>query len=200
LVGLLQIPDDPAMLLVLGNALQGQGQTVAAIAQYRIALALRPADPDILNSLGGTSYDRADQRRSVRLEQFRHLVMPEISLVSLQKGAAAQQVAGFPIINWTAELSDMADTAALVGALDLVISVDTAVAHPAGALGQPIWLLNRRDFDWRWLVAGEGSAWYPSLRQFRQPVAGDWATPIGAMAQARQDDNTSRKLQTFGKD
>ena len=150
--------------------------------------------------LGGTSYDRADLRRSVRLEQFRPLVMPGISLVSLQKGVAAQQTAGFPISDWTAELPDMAETAALIAALDLVISVDTAVAHLAGALGHPIWLLNRFDCDWRWSVIGDGSAWYKSLRQFRQPIAGDWATPIARMAAALVTHNTSQKLQTFRKD
>jgi len=150
--------------------------------------------------LGGTSYDRADQRRSVRLEQFRPLAMPGVSLVSLQKGAAAQQTAGFPISDWTTDLSDMAETAALVSALDLVISVDTAVAHLAGALGRPVWLLNRFDCDWRWGVTGEESIWYKSLRQFRQPSRGDWATPIAQMITALVADNTSQKFQMRGKD
>jgi len=150
--------------------------------------------------LGGTSYDRADQRRSVRLEQFRPLAMPGVSLVSLQKGAAAQQTAGFPISDWTTDLSDMAETAALVSALDLVISVDTAVAHLAGALGRPVWLLNRFDCDWRWGVTGEESIWYKSLRQFRQPSRGDWATPIAQMITALDTDNTSQKFQMRGKD
>ena len=153
--------------------------------------------------LGGTSYDRADLRRSVALEQFRPLVTPGISLVSLQKGAAARQVAGFPIVDWGHELGDMAETAALVSALDLVISVDTAVAHLAGALGRPVWLLNRFDCDWRWLAVGDNSVWYDSLRQFRQPTAGDWTTPIARMAMALHTTEfrhkTSPNCQTFGK-
>ncbi len=136
--------------------------------------------------LGGTSYDRADLRRSVRLAQFHPLALPGVSLVSLQKGPASAQVAGFPISDWTADLSDMAETAALIMTLDLVISVDTAVAHLAGALGRPVWLLNRFDCDWRWLVTGDSSVWYGSLRQFRQPIAGDWATPIAQMQMALQ--------------
>jgi ADP-heptose:LPS heptosyltransferase len=76
--------------------------------------------------------------------------------------------------DWTHELADFADTAALTEALDLVISVDTSVLHLAGALGKPVWLLNRFDTCWRWLLDRDDSPWYPSLRQFRQPNAGDW--------------------------
>jgi hypothetical protein len=68
----------------------------------------------------------------------------------------------------------MADTAALVAALDLVISVDTAVVHLAGALGRPTWLLNRFDSCWRWMRDRDDSPWYPGLRQFRQAAPGDW--------------------------
>ena len=77
-----------------------------------------------------------------------------------------------------------AQTAAAIEQLDLVISVDTAVAHLAGALGKPVWLLNRWDTDWRWLLGREDSPWYPSLRQFRQPAPGDWEGAIRLLAQA----------------
>lgn len=136
--------------------------------------------------LGGTSYDHADSRRSIHLEQLRPLVMPGVALVSLQKGAGARQVRDFPITDWSREFDDMAETAALILALDLVISVDTSVAHLAGALGAQVWLLNRFDCDWRWLVAGQTSVWYQTLRQFRQPVAGNWATPIAELKEALQ--------------
>jgi tetratricopeptide (TPR) repeat protein len=76
-----------------------------------------------------------------------------------------------------AELGDFADTAALIEALDLIITVDTAIAHLAGALGKPIWLLNRFAACWRWLQEGSHSVWYPTLRQFRQTNVGDW-TPV----------------------
>jgi hypothetical protein len=80
--------------------------------------------------------------------------------------------------DWTAELSDFADTAALIDGLDLVIGVDTAVVHLAGAMGKPVWLLNRFDSCWRWLRGRDDSPWYPSLTQFRQPAPGDAASVI----------------------
>ena len=88
--------------------------------------------------------------------------------------------------DFTADLHDFADTAALIDGLDLVISVDTAVAHLAGALGKPVWLLNRFDTCWRWLLARDDSPWYPALRQFRQPSPGDWHSVIGAARDALQ--------------
>ncbi|MGG5821163.1 glycosyltransferase family 9 protein [Falsiroseomonas sp. HW251] len=86
-----------------------------------------------------------------------------------------------------AEIGDFADTAALVAGLDLVITVDTAIAHLAGALGRPLWLLNRFDTDWRWGIGRADSAWYPSLRQFRQPARGDWASVVARAAGALRD-------------
>jgi ADP-heptose:LPS heptosyltransferase len=83
--------------------------------------------------------------------------------------------------DWTSELNDFADTAALVSVLDLVISVDTAVAHLAGALGKPVWLLNRFDPCWRWLLHRADSPWYPTLQQFRQPRPGDWDATLASV-------------------
>jgi ADP-heptose:LPS heptosyltransferase len=88
------------------------------------------------------------------------------------------------LVDVTEELGDFVDTAALVAALDLVISVDTAVAHQAGALGKPVWLLNRFDTCWRWLKGRDDSPWYAGLRQFRQPAPGDWDTVMQAAAAA----------------
>lgn len=123
-----------------------------------------------------------DRRRSVPPALFDVLPTADISFVSLQKVPVAKP--GLKLTDWTGELQDFADTAALIVNLDLIISVDTAVAHLAGALGKPVWLLNRFDADWRWLLEGEGSAWYPSLRQFRQPRLGDWRSVMAAVAQA----------------
>ena len=81
-------------------------------------------------------------------------------------------------------LGDFADTAALLSTLDLVITVDTVVAHLAGALGKPVWLLNRFDTDWRWLLNRDDSPWYPTLRQFRQSSPGEWTSVIGAVRDA----------------
>jgi hypothetical protein len=120
-----------------------------------------------------------EQRRSMRLEQMSPLgAIDGVTLVSLQKGEPASQTQlpppGLFIYDWTEELADFADTAALVAALDLVISVDTAVAHLAGALGKPVWLLNCHDHCWRWLCGREDTPWYPTMRLFKQPRPGDW--------------------------
>ena len=102
----------------------------------------------------------------------------ECSFVSLQKGEAAEQAKSPPprltLHDWTDELNDFSDTAALIEALDLVVAVDTSVIHLAGALGKPVWLLNRADTDWRWGRDRDDSQWYPTLRQFRQTRLGDW--------------------------
>jgi ADP-heptose:LPS heptosyltransferase len=75
-------------------------------------------------------------------------------------------------------MTDFADTAALIANLDLVISVDTAVAHLAAAIGKPVWLLDRFDSCWRWLSGRRDSPWYPTLRLYRQPSPGDWETVL----------------------
>ena len=76
------------------------------------------------------------------------------------------------------ELEDFADTAAVISQLDLVICVDTAVAHLAGALGKPVWLMLQKDPDWRWMLEREDSPWYPTMRLFRQRGYGDWSEVI----------------------
>lgn len=86
--------------------------------------------------------------------------------------------------DYSDKLLNFAETAALVESLDLVISVDTAVAHLAGALNKPVWLLNRWDTDWRWLLQREDSPWYPSLRQFRQTQEEGWDKVVAAVTQA----------------
>ena len=138
-----------------------------------------------------------DQRRSVRLSALAPLAsVPGCSFVSLQVGPPGREArsppAGMILRDPTSELLDFAETAALVANLDLVISVDTAVVHLAGAMGKPVWLLNRFDTCWRWLLNRDDSPWYPSLRQFRQPRSGDWDTVIrgvrdALLAKARTD-------------
>ena len=108
----------------------------------------------------------------------------------MQKDGAAEWAAT-PLpadcFDFSAELNDFSDTAALIANLDLVISVDTAVVHLAGAMGKPAWLLNRYDSCWRWLRDRDDSPWYPTLRQFRQPQPGDWDTPIQQAAAALRE-------------
>jgi tetratricopeptide (TPR) repeat protein len=130
-----------------------------------------------------------DLRRSISLDIMAPLGdMPGVAFVSLQKGESAAQTAhpppGLAVYDLTADLHDFADTAALIDNLDLVISVDTAVAHLAGAIGKPVWLLNRFDTCWRWLRGRDDSPWYPTLRQFRQPNPGDWSPVIAAVHDA----------------
>jgi Tfp pilus assembly protein PilF len=110
---------------------------------------------------------------------------PDVRFVSLQK-QADDRLALLPgdieIADWTAELRDFSDTAALVDALDLVITADTAVAHLAGAMGKPVWVLLPFVPDWRWMLGRCDSPWYPTMRLFRQPVAKDWKTPVREIA------------------
>ncbi len=131
-----------------------------------------------------------DLRRSLPLAAFTLLAdIPGLQLYSLQKGPPAAELAeakargwsGPTIIDVTGELKDFADTAALVANLDLVITCDTAIAHLAGALGKPVWILNRHDACWRWLDGRDDSPWYPTARLFRQTTAGDWAPVLEAV-------------------
>jgi len=110
----------------------------------------------------------------------------EHCLFSLQKGdgAAQKPPPGIHLIDWTNELHDFADTAALIASLDLVITIDTSVAHLAGAMGKPTWVLLRHVPDWRWMLQGSECLWYPTMRLFRQPRLGDWKTPVAQIAAA----------------
>jgi ADP-heptose:LPS heptosyltransferase len=106
-----------------------------------------------------------------------------VQFISLQKDDSDQQLqqlteSGQSILNWMDASDDLLDTAALIAQLDLVISVDTVIVHMAGALGKPVWLLNRYESEWRWLTEGETSPWYPTVRVFRQPAIHDWDSVI----------------------
>ncbi|KAA0596453.1 Tfp pilus assembly protein PilF [Azospirillum lipoferum] len=129
--------------------------------------------------LGHAAASRTDARRSLALAQLAPLLtVPEVSWVSLQKGPAAAQLEGMAILDPMTGVTDFADTAAIVQQLDLVIGVDTAVVHLAGALGVPVWVLSRFSGCWRWLLDRDDSPWYPSLRLFRQQQPGDWAPVV----------------------
>jgi hypothetical protein len=123
-----------------------------------------------------------DRRRSLPPDRLAPLLrQPGWQFFSLQQGGTWPQ-AGDRVTDWMAEMDDFADTAALVANLDLVISVDTAVAHLAAALGRPVWLLNRFDADWRWLDGRRDSPWYPALRIYPQPTPGDWDAVVADVA------------------
>lgn len=135
-----------------------------------------------------------DRNRSVALEALRPaLETPNTSWFSLQKGDAARaQIEavtqalepGFVVHDFTAELHDFADTAALIMQLDLVIAVDTAVAHLASALGKPVWVLVPANGEWRWLEKRADSPWYPTARLFRQREVGDWSEAVAELRDA----------------
>ena len=126
-----------------------------------------------------------DRRRSADLATLTPLAaVTGVRFISLQKGPAANAVAGFDLLDVMDDVQDFADTAAIVANLDLVISVDTSVLHLAGAMGKPVFLLDRFDNCWRWLSGREDSPWYPSLRIFRQQQSGDWAPVIARVATA----------------
>jgi tetratricopeptide (TPR) repeat protein len=132
---------------------------------------------------------KIDARRSLAFEQFAPLFdLPNVRFFSAQKGAAAPQLADSAhrerVADYTDLVHDFADTAALVASLDLVISVDTSSAHLAGALDKPVWILNRFDTCWRWLLERSDTPWYPSARLFRQPALGDWDSVIDAVRDA----------------
>jgi len=124
-----------------------------------------------------------DHNRSIAPSQLAPLLAVEgVSWVSLQVGAAGP--GGDAPARWfdaAAHIEDFLDTAGAVAALDLVISIDSAVAHLAGAIGVPTWVLLPVGCDWRWRLEGEASAWYPTMRLFRQATYGDWA-PVAARA------------------
>ena len=125
--------------------------------------------------------------KSVPLQDLRALgECAGVSFYSLQKGEGCKEIAAsdMALIDWSNDLKDFCDTAALIANLDLVISVDTAVAHLAGALGKPVWMLLWYGGDWRWLQARNDSPWYPTMRLFRQAQLGDWTTPIARLRTA----------------
>jgi tetratricopeptide (TPR) repeat protein len=137
-------------------------------------------DPQLLNigiAWAGDPSHPNDRNRSCALTHFASLAsLPNVAFFSLQKGKAASQPVpvGLALTSLAEELTDFSDTAAVIAGLDLVIAVDTAVVHLAGALGKPVWVLLPCVAEWRWLTDREESPWYPTMRLFRQPQRGDW--------------------------
>jgi hypothetical protein len=132
-----------------------------------------------------------DRYRSMTLADLSALSeLKHIAWYALQKGPAHAQLADAPPAfrahDFTAYLNSFEETAALIMNLDLVIAVDTGVAHLAGALGKPVWLLLPANSDWRWLEARSDSPWYPGMRLFRAKTAGDWATVVAEVADMLQ--------------
>jgi tetratricopeptide (TPR) repeat protein len=147
------------------------------------------------NDYSGEMWGQIYGRRNLAIEAFAELVAIEgLCWFSLQKGAAAKQLETFSqrqrVSDYAEEWTDFYDTAAFVANLDLVITVDTAVAHLAGALGIPVWILSRTDGCWRWFDRREDSPWYPSARVFHQGVEEPWSTVIKRVEMALRDWNS----------
>lgn len=125
-----------------------------------------------------------DRRRSIPPHHLAPLsAVPGVQFVSLQKEGPPAPPA-FPLLSFMDEVTDFADTAALAANLDLVISVDTSTLHLAGAIGKPVWMLDRSDPCWRWMTGRTDSPWYPKLRIFRQTSPGDWPGVVARVVNA----------------
>jgi tetratricopeptide (TPR) repeat protein len=153
------------------------GPNPARVAYWRGAL---PAGPKIGVAWAGNSAHNNDSRRSLPdTDLARILAVSGIGFINLQVGPRS---AGSPLADLSPYLVDFAETAALIAALDLVLTVDTAVAHVAGAIGKQTWVMLSHAPDWRWLLGRDDTPWYSSLRLFRQPAAGDWGAVAAAVA------------------
>jgi Flp pilus assembly protein TadD len=187
----------PALVGVEMDALPGKMPYIfadpASVAAWRERLDGRlgvrqPGDrPRVGVVWAGRPTHPNDRRRSLRLAQLAPiLATPGVAFVSLQKVVPARDAAGFAalgnVLDVAADLTDFSATAGLIANLDLVITVDSSVAHLAGSMGRPVWVLAPRPSDWRWMLERSDSPWYPSLRLFRQAVAGDWDSAITAVA------------------
>ena len=132
-----------------------------------------------------------DRKRSISLAMLAPLAaVTGVTFYSLQKGEAAAEAAapppGMKLVDLSARIADFSDTAALASLLDLVITIDTSVAHLAGAMGLPVWVLTAQAPDWRYHLGRDDNPWYPTMRLFRQERDGDWAGAIARVAAALQ--------------
>lgn len=160
------------------------------IARWRSTIA-RDAGPRIGLTWSGNPAHLNDPHRSIPLPLLLPLLSdPAFHFVAVQKelrDADALALMRYDRVSLAGErLIDFSDTAALIATLDLVITVDTSVAHLAGALGRPVWILLPLSPDWRWLLDRADSPWYPSARLFRQPASGDWGSVVAQVQAALQ--------------
>jgi tetratricopeptide (TPR) repeat protein len=141
---------------------------------------------------GGNPGMHRDRLRSIPLELLLPLInVPGTSFYSLQIGPGSEQAKELPpdvrLTDLAPELNDFSETAAIVANLDLVISVDTSVAHLAGAMGKPVWIMLNKGCDWRWFLQREDSPWYPTARLFRQTTAGGWQEVVNRLEHALRE-------------
>ena len=162
------------------------------VETWRTPLSSAGPEMKVALTWAGNPNFKGDQTRSISLDRLSPLAaLQGINFYSIQKGYAAQQVlqppVGLRLIDLSADLHDFADTAAVISMMDLVITTDTSVAHLAGALGKPVWLMLQFVPYFLWLLKGEESPWYPSMRLFRQPARGDWDSVIKQVVKALKD-------------
>ena len=135
--------------------------------------------PRIGIAWAGNPGNHMDYRRSIPFAKYYPVIdIAKAHIIALQKGPGELDLTTHEILNAAPYLNDFADTAALLAELDLVITIDTSVAHLAASTGKPVWLMLAFDADWRWMLERIDSPWYPTVRLFRQPEPGDWSAVI----------------------
>jgi len=166
------------------------GQELAKVPGFRVGISWQ-----------GSKQHRGDRVRSFHLTRFAALAgAAAVRLISLQKGLGSEQLpeaaaAGWEVVDYGSRTgASFADAAALMMNLDLIVTVDTAVGHVAGALGLPVWVATPFAADWRWLRNRDDTPWYPTMRLFRQPVAGDWDTVFERIARELTAETQNRLL------
>lgn len=160
-----------------------------SIKKWSSRLSLPTKFPVVGIAWSGRAAHPKDQERSIALTQLAPIFRSSLQWISLQKEVSPSDLhhmETFGIIHVEESLSDFSDLAALMSNVDLVVCVDTAVAHLAGALGVPVWILLPHVADWRWLQGREDSPWYPTARLFRQSSRGDWHFVVEAVSAALQ--------------
>jgi ADP-heptose:LPS heptosyltransferase len=173
------IPSDVPYLSAKADQVENWRNQLGPHARLRIGLVW-----------AGRRHEPVNHTRDVGLEVLDSLTRLDVEIISLQKEIPDHDrrvLESMPKITSLGEkLSDFADTAALIENLDLVIAVDSAVAHLAGALGKPVWIMLRHSGEWRWLLERSDSPWYPTARLFRQEDPGDWAGVVSNITQQLQ--------------
>ena len=188
-------------LMSLPHVLQTRSDTIPHSVPYlkvpagRLPLPIQvPSDPEPIKLRvglvwAGSPTQANDRNRSCSLDDLLPILrVPHVTFYSLQVGDRAQDLNPLPVDiavqDLSKDLRDYGDTAAVIDQLDLVITVDTAVAHLAGALGKPVWTLLCYNPDWRWLLERADSPWYPTMRLFRQSQPQDWTAAVEHVVQA----------------
>jgi tetratricopeptide (TPR) repeat protein len=173
------VPAEVPYLTADASLVEAWGRRLKPLKGFKVGIAWQ-----------GNPHHKWDRWRSVPLTLFAALAeVPRVRLVSVQHGPGSEQPAAlrgrFPVTQLGKEFGSggaLADTAAVMASLDLVVSVDTATAHLAGALGVPVWVPLPTLVDWRWLLGRDDSPWYPTMRLFRQKALGDWEPVFERMA------------------